>query len=64
MGQFIKTATKSEIGLNEGKCVTVGDKRIAVFNLNGEFHAIDDTCTHAGGPLSEGMVEGDQVTCP
>src|SRR5437870_10149838 len=39
-------------------------KKLALFNLEGSFHAIDDTCTHRGGPLSEGEVSGDEVTCP
>jgi nitrite reductase/ring-hydroxylating ferredoxin subunit len=64
MSEFRKAAKKSEIAPNEGRCVEMEGKRIALFNLGGEFCAIDDTCTHRGGPLSEGTVEGDQVTCP
>jgi 3-phenylpropionate/trans-cinnamate dioxygenase ferredoxin subunit len=37
---------------------------IAVFNVGGEFHAIEDVCTHDGGGLAGGTVEGDQVICP
>ncbi len=44
--------------------VTVRDVDIAVFNVNGTFYAIDDMCTHAGGPLSEGELNGDTVICP
>ena len=64
MGEFIKVAKASDIAPGEGKAVDAGGKRIALFNIDGAFHAIDDTCTHRGGPLSEGMVEGTQVTCP
>jgi ferredoxin-NADP reductase/nitrite reductase/ring-hydroxylating ferredoxin subunit len=39
-------------------------KRIAVFNVAGRYHAIDDTCPHQGGPLSEGALNGQVVTCP
>src|SRR5262245_49142803 len=39
-------------------------KKIALFNLQGSFYAIDDTCTHRGGPLCEGEVAGEEVTCP
>ena len=39
-------------------------KKIAIFNVEGAFYAIDDTCTHRGGPLSEGTLDGKQVTCP
>jgi len=39
-------------------------QRRALFNIAGTFYAIDDTCTHEGGPLCEGMVVGTEVTCP
>lgn len=44
--------------------VRAGGREIALFNVNGEFHAIDNTCTHEGGPLGEGMVQGTTVSCP
>lgn len=37
---------------------------IAVFNVGGQFYAIDDVCTHDGGGLAGGAVEGDVVICP
>lgn len=64
MAKFIKVAKKSEIAEQSAKCVEIGDKRIAVFNLAGEFYAIDDACTHFGGSLSEGTIHGDEVECP
>jgi len=42
----------------------IAGRRIAVFNLDGSFHAIDDECTHEGGPLSEGVISSGCVTCP
>ena len=42
----------------------VGGQKVGVFNLGGEFHAIDDICTHAHASLSEGEVDGDEVACP
>ncbi len=36
----------------------------AIFNLGGSLYAIDDECTHMGGPLSEGTIEGDEIVCP
>jgi nitrite reductase/ring-hydroxylating ferredoxin subunit len=42
----------------------VNGKKIAIFNVAGSFHAIDDTCSHRGGSLSQGMIEGENVTCP
>jgi len=37
---------------------------IALFNLDGQIHALDNTCPHAGGPLGEGTIEGEHITCP
>ena len=64
MPKFVKVARTSEIADQSATCVEVEGKKIALFNLGGEFYAIDDTCTHRGGPLSEGSVDGDQVECP
>lgn len=64
MGQFLKVAKAGDIAPGEARGVDALGKRIALFNVDGTFHAIDETCTHRGGPLSEGMVVGTQVTCP
>jgi nitrite reductase/ring-hydroxylating ferredoxin subunit len=64
MGEFVKVARAGEIAPGEARAVEAGGKRIALFNLDGTFYAIDDACTHQGGPLSEGMVAGTEVTCP
>jgi len=37
---------------------------VAVFNVGGEFYAIEDVCTHDGGGLTGGVIEGDKVVCP
>ena len=44
--------------------VNADDQSIALFNVDGTFYAIDNTCTHVGGPLAEGDIDGDIVTCP
>jgi 3-phenylpropionate/trans-cinnamate dioxygenase ferredoxin component len=64
MPEFVKVAKTGDIAPGEGKGVDVGERRIALFNVDGTFYAIDDTCTHRGGPLSDGMVLGNEVTCP
>ena len=64
MAKFVKVAKTSEIPDQAGKCVDVEGRTIAVFNLGGEFYAINDTCTHQGGPLSDGAVNGEEVECP
>lgn len=64
MAGFVKVAKTAEVASGQGKMVEVGGKKIALFNVAGTFYAIDDTCTHRGGPLSEGVLDGKQVTCP
>ena len=64
MAGFVKVATTGDLAPGQTKKVEVAGKTIALFNIGGSYHAIDDTCTHKGGPLSEGEVQGDVVTCP
>jgi nitrite reductase (NADH) small subunit len=64
MPGYVKVAQASELEPNHGKLVEAQGKKIALFNVDGKFYAIDNTCTHRGGPLSEGELEGDEVTCP
>ncbi len=64
MPEFVKVATTGEVPSGTGITVDVGGKPIALFNCDGTFYAIDDTCPHQGGPLGEGEVEGTVVTCP
>ena len=49
----------------QGTCVEVNGKRVAIWNFEGTFYAIDDTCPHRGGSLSEGYLDSDgAVACP
>ncbi|MBI2339051.1 MAG: non-heme iron oxygenase ferredoxin subunit [Deltaproteobacteria bacterium] len=64
MSEYIKALNKSDIPEKEGKAVEVGGQSVAIFNIDGEFCAIDNTCPHRGGPLGEGDLEGTVVTCP
>lgn len=62
---FVKVAAVSEIPAGSSKLVEVNRVRVALFNLDGELYAIEDVCTHDGGPLVEGkIVNGCQVQCP
>ena len=54
----------SEIPPGQGRVVEAGGKQIALFNVDGRFYAIDNTCLHRGGPLGDGMLTGTTVTCP
>jgi ferredoxin-NADP reductase/nitrite reductase/ring-hydroxylating ferredoxin subunit len=64
MSDAIRVASAAEVPPGSGKVVEANGRRIAVFNVGGRFHAIDDTCPHQGGPLSEGTLDGKVVTCP
>lgn len=64
MSELIKVAKTHEIDDKCAKCIEIKGRTIALFNLGGEFFAIDDLCTHEDAPLSEGFVEGDEVECP
>jgi len=64
MAGFVKAAKSEEIAPGQGKMFELSGKKIAIFNVDGAFYAIDDTCTHRGGPLSDGTLDGKQVTCP
>jgi len=61
---MVKVAKVSDVAVGTGKAVQAGDRTLALFNIGGTFYALDNRCTHVGGPLGEGAVEGNQVTCP
>jgi 3-phenylpropionate/trans-cinnamate dioxygenase ferredoxin component len=64
MANLIEVAKTYEIRPGEGKLIEVEGYEIALFNCDGSYYAIDNTCTHQGGPLCEGDLEGDKVICP
>jgi len=64
MSERVRIATRSEIPAGEGKVVVALGRVLALFNLQGEFFAVDNTCPHRGGPLGEGHLDGDVVVCP
>ena len=61
---FVKAANVNDVKQGQGKTITVNGVEIALFNLDGNFYAIDNTCPHRGGPLGEGMLDDGIVTCP
>ena len=64
MGEFIKVAEVKDVTPGSGILVELDGEPLALFNVDGTFYAIGDTCTHRAGPLSEGEVSGTTVTCP
>lgn len=64
MGKMVKVAKKSEIPDDQGICVEVNGREVALFKVQNKVYAIDQICPHAGGPLAEGGLHGDKVMCP
>jgi NAD(P)H-dependent nitrite reductase small subunit len=64
MAKTVKVAKHGELKDGEAKAVEVDSTRIALFYVGGKYYALADTCPHRGGPLSEGLVEGQHVRCP
>jgi len=64
MAKTVKVAQTSDLAAGTSKVVQADDRSIGLFNVEGTFYAIDNTCTHRGGPLGEGMLKGDTVECP
>ena len=61
---FIKVAQVSELKTGEMIAVTIGDDQVLLTNIEGNFHAIDDVCSHAYACLSDGDIDGEEVECP
>lgn len=64
MANFVTAGQVSDVPPGTARCVTVGGKELALFNIDGTFYVIDNTCLHRGGPLAEGELDGTVVTCP
>ena len=64
MSQFVKVAQTLLVPEGAGTCVDVQGKKIAIFKVDGKFYALDNSCGHRGGPLSEGSLDGNAVACP
>jgi nitrite reductase (NADH) small subunit len=64
MAEFVRVASKKEIPSGEGRMFDVAGRPVAIFNIRGTLHAIDNRCEHQQGPLADGDVEGCIVTCP
>ena len=61
---MVKVAEVGQVAPGTGRVVEVGGRTIALYNVDGSFYALDDTCTHRGGPLGLGRLRGTIVTCP
>ncbi len=64
MSEFVSLAKTADIPPGRVNVYEVGDRQIAICNVDGTFYAIDDVCTHDGGSLDQGQLEGDEIECP
>ena len=64
MADWIDVAPEDDLRPGAWRSLDVDGVQVAVFNLDGAFYAIEDVCTHDGGILTGGAVEGDVIVCP
>ena len=64
MPRFVRVARAEEIRPGEKRVVEVDGVLVVVVNLSGRYYALEDVCTHDGGPLGEGELEDGQIVCP
>ena len=64
MSSEVKVAGRTELPPGSRKFLDVDGRAIALFNIDGAFYAIDDVCTHDGGPLADGELIGCEIQCP
>jgi len=64
MARFVKVAKVNEMPPGTAREFQADGRMIALFNVDGNFYAVDNTCLHRGGPLGQGTLEGEVVTCP
>ncbi len=64
MSEFVRVAKASEIPPGSSTVVVVLGHPVALFNVDGSFHAVSNVCLHRGGPIGEGTLDGPIVTCP
>jgi 3-phenylpropionate/trans-cinnamate dioxygenase ferredoxin subunit len=64
MSDWVTVAQVGELAPGAFRVVDVDGAQIAVFNLDGEYFAIADVCTHDAGQLTGGAVEGGEIVCP
>jgi nitrite reductase (NADH) small subunit len=64
MSDFVTVARVGDLAPGKARQVTVGERWVGLFNVDGTYHAVDNLCLHRGGPLADGVIRGCTVTCP
>jgi nitrite reductase (NADH) small subunit len=64
MGDWVRAVAVTDVPPGSCAEVSVGGTPVALYNVGGTFYATSNTCLHRGGPLGQGMLEGNAVMCP
>ena len=64
MSDFIQVAKVSDIPDPGKQLLAIDDRLVVLLHVAGEFFCLDDVCTHDGGPLGEGTLDGYEIACP
>jgi 3-phenylpropionate/trans-cinnamate dioxygenase ferredoxin subunit len=64
VSRFIRVGRTDEVRPGEKKVAEVDGVLIVIVNLDGQYYALEDVCTHDGGPLGEGRLVDGQLICP
>ncbi|HKX01300.1 MAG TPA: Rieske 2Fe-2S domain-containing protein [Methylomirabilota bacterium] len=60
----VRVAKVTDVPVGQGLVVQAGDRTLALFNVDGVYHAIDNVCPHRGGPMGDGDLDGQVAICP
>ena len=64
MADWVVVAREGEIAPGKFRVLDLDGTQVAVFNIDGAYYAIEDVCTHDGGDLTSGWLQGDEIICP
>ena len=64
MADFVRVAGTNDIPDPGKQTLELGERVVVLFHVAGQFYCIDDVCTHDGGPLGDGCLQGFQISCP
>ena len=64
MTEFVKVASTGDIAPGERLWLEFEEETVVLFNVNGRYYCIADVCTHDGGPLEDGQLDGFEIECP
>lgn len=64
MAEWVDVCEVEKLRPDTFRIVDFDDIEVMVFNIKGNYYAIEDVCTHDGGPLSDGELKGCEIICP